>query len=483
MMTPENELLRRYAREGSEAAFAELVSRHVGLVYSAALRLVGGDTGLAQDVTQSVFADLARKARTLARHRRLAGWLHTATRFAAAKLVRGERRRQAREQEALAMNTFSPTPEPVWEALCPMLDEAVGQLNRWLETTTDADGRWTLRRIAPDMIKALHGFVQHPDYVPCVFNTVFQDPEAARQLRAGAYVFQLGQAAAVRGRVLDPDGQPVAAARILVGQRGSPYSRETVSLADGTFALAGCQPGKTLITAEAEGWAPSTRRIELAADRNAREIVLSRGEPLWLRVVDRKGQPIPEVRVSIHLRGTRAGEPETMEPPPLQCDFQARTAADGSVIWDHAPDQDLYFYFGAPGYQALEEVKVRPDGREHVIALSRELVITGTVRDASSGQPVPRFQVVRGWCLPSSDPPTWGRSEGDQTSFFAGQFRYVLPDHSIAGEPDAPCRLRVQADGYAPFESRTIDPAEGELRLEVALAPAAAPSPGAGGKN
>ena len=93
-------LLRSYARNRSESDFAELVHRHVNLVYSAALRQVNGDVHLAQDVTQTVFTDLARKASSLANYQALAGWLFTSTRFAAAKFVRGEQRRRLREQEA-----------------------------------------------------------------------------------------------------------------------------------------------------------------------------------------------------------------------------------------------------------------------------------------------------------------------------------------------------------------------------------------------
>jgi DNA-directed RNA polymerase specialized sigma24 family protein len=95
-MTVDAELLDRYVRLNSEGAFAELVQRHINLVYSAALRQVAGDAHLAEDVTQSVFGDLARKAAALAQRQELTGWLYTSTHFAASKAVRAERRRRVR---------------------------------------------------------------------------------------------------------------------------------------------------------------------------------------------------------------------------------------------------------------------------------------------------------------------------------------------------------------------------------------------------
>ncbi len=129
-MNDDCSLLRRYAEDGSEEAFAELVSRHLGLVYHAALRQVSGDARRAEEVAQAVFIDLARKAAELARRPLLAGWLHTSTRFAAANLRRAERRRQVREREALAMNETLPAPEAeaAWERLGPVIDDALHAL-------------------------------------------------------------------------------------------------------------------------------------------------------------------------------------------------------------------------------------------------------------------------------------------------------------------------------------------------------------------
>jgi RNA polymerase sigma factor (sigma-70 family) len=128
-MTEDAQLLCRYVDEHSGEAFTELVRRHINLVYFAALRRVGGDGHLADDVAQSVFTDLARKAPSLKNRTVLTGWLYTSTRFAAAQAVRTEQRRRTHEQEAHTMNELHSTPEPGWDQLRPIIDEAMDELN------------------------------------------------------------------------------------------------------------------------------------------------------------------------------------------------------------------------------------------------------------------------------------------------------------------------------------------------------------------
>ena len=128
MTSDDMALVQAYAAEQSEAAFATIVSRHVGLVHSAALRHLC-DTHLAQDVTQAVFVILARKAGSLAPDTVLSGWLYRTTLFACADVRRREWRRQQREQEAIMETSIQTSDtQTVWAQLAPILEEAMSRL-------------------------------------------------------------------------------------------------------------------------------------------------------------------------------------------------------------------------------------------------------------------------------------------------------------------------------------------------------------------
>ena len=122
-------LLREYSRNQSEPAFAALVSRHVNLVYSVALRQVR-DPYLAEEITQAVFIILARKADSLGEKTILPGWLCRTAGYVSARAVRTQIRRQQREQEA-HMQTITHEPErDTWRHIAPLLDAAMARLGQ-----------------------------------------------------------------------------------------------------------------------------------------------------------------------------------------------------------------------------------------------------------------------------------------------------------------------------------------------------------------
>jgi RNA polymerase sigma factor (sigma-70 family) len=120
-------LLRQYAESNSDEAFAALVTQHINLVYSVALRHVG-DSHNAEEITQAVFIILAKKAAGLRDVKALSSWLFQVTRLTANNFVRSESRRHCREQEAHMQSILNEPESDVWLKIAPLLDDAVACL-------------------------------------------------------------------------------------------------------------------------------------------------------------------------------------------------------------------------------------------------------------------------------------------------------------------------------------------------------------------
>jgi len=130
------DLLAEFRNTASEGAFSELVRRYTNLVYSIAKRRLSNGP-LAEEVTQTVFARLAKAIPKVNGEAELVAWLHRTTVHVAIDVWRSETRRRTREQHAAVMEPLEST--QLWDEIAPNLDEALNQLS-------DADRQTVLSR-------------------------------------------------------------------------------------------------------------------------------------------------------------------------------------------------------------------------------------------------------------------------------------------------------------------------------------------------
>jgi RNA polymerase sigma factor (sigma-70 family) len=123
----DGELLRLYAAQRSEWAFAELVERHAGWVFASALRQLR-DVHLAEDATQAVFCLLTQKANQLKAPGRLSGWLFNAVHYTVRNQRRARRRRDWHERRAAWKADRMADESEASRELAGRLDRAVAAL-------------------------------------------------------------------------------------------------------------------------------------------------------------------------------------------------------------------------------------------------------------------------------------------------------------------------------------------------------------------
>jgi RNA polymerase sigma factor (sigma-70 family) len=344
----------------------------------------------------------------------------------------------------------------------------------WIEVTSDAGGHWQINRIAADMIRRIYGSAKQPDYVDSPLVFVSSDASVEKALRAGTYVFKLSIGATIVGSVFDSDGKPVLNAKVFTDYVGSSDKRETTTDAGGDFILSGCKPGDNLVTAEASGFANTTKEINVTTnDSKPYQIILTKGKVLKLLVQNHDGTPVANASAWLDTMNQGPVNSPHFNVKRTQVDFNGKSDSTGRIIWTNAPDGELNFQFSASGYVRSEDFYFTADGEEHVVTLNPALIVSGTVHDADSGELIPHIKMGIGW--PEKNYQT-GQTNGHWSSiarfwpeFSGGIYSNSLEEAAISGISNPGYVLKYEADGYSAYVSRVIAPDEGRVQLNVSL--------------
>jgi protocatechuate 3,4-dioxygenase beta subunit/thiol-disulfide isomerase/thioredoxin len=326
-------------------------------------------------------------------------------------------------------------------------------------TKTDEQGHWHIDD-APAKAGGVSLQVDHPDY----------RWEGGRTGGGPEWRTILSKGTTVRGRILDASGKPVPGAKVDIGEFDDVFwgQREpVVTDGRGAYTLRNCYAGSTIVTAQAEGFAPEFRevRVPIRGEVEAPVIRLEKASTLRVRVVDRGGKPVAAAYVAANTwRGHRSLRVRIQTDDPKR--WRAQTDAAGRFTWTSAPSDAVLFAIFKDGYMRKERLPLTASEEEHVVTLDPELVISGKVTDATSGQPVPRFRVIQGSEQLEGRQGLWWRN--------AGAAQYTGGRYSI--KFDSPVKaqyVRIEAFGYEPTDSRPFRSDEGAQVQDFALRPAA----------
>ena len=247
----------------------------------------------------------------------------------------------------------------------------------------------------------------------------------------------------------------------------------------GEYTLRGCEPGSAIVTAQAEGFGPEFLEVNVPKGGEVEAPVIRLGKPstLRVRVVDRAGKPVAGAYLQV---GTWRGHDSLLRigaqsEVPWRSTWNAQTDAAGRFTWTSAPSDAMLVHIFKDGYLRREPVSLTASDQEHVVTLDPGLVISGSVTDAVTGKPVPRFRVIQGLDRPKeAGILSWFQGKQGITWWRMGAVEYTGGRYSMKFDvPEKETYVRVEAPGYEPAESRAFRPDEGAMIQDFRLKPAA----------
>ncbi len=275
----------------------------------------------------------------------------------------------------------------------------------------------------------------------------------SNQARDGSISLVLARGVPIEGVVYGSNGKPLKGARVMYGgQMASNKMDPQLTDNEGKFRYAANLGEKVVLTVTAKGHSPELAAFTMGDEIETPSISLEESKSMFGRIVGPNEEPVPFAWVYIDTwRGTRSLETR------IQAD------KDGKFRWEDAPTDVVKCDIdGTAAGFVRETVNLTSSEEELVISVRKALHVTGTVLDENTKQPINDFQVIRGFLFAVGQPPYWDRSN-DGPSSHDGMFEY------FENWPRAGYAVRIEADGYLPYEGSGFSLADEDVVLEIEL--------------
>lgn len=340
-----------------------------------------------------------------------------------------------------------------------------------VEATTDDQGRWRCRCFRA--MQFAHLYLRHPDFLadneihprrhgrPRPTDAAHAEEKPMETLRDFSDVQVMTRGVEVAGEVRDERGRPIPGAEVgwFGADQHDTFHHDiptTAADAAGRFRFPHVRAGRVVLQVMAKGHAPELKPVEAKAGAGPVAVTLGAARTLEGRVVDSRGEPIPDAFIAIDAWRTYRS-----------LGVFLKSDADGTFRWEGAPPDSVLINASRPGFASVTPMRASPDEKA-LFSLRRSLSISGTVRDAKTKKGIDSPFVEFGTPDPKTGAYTWGEKRG----VFAFQGR-LQADIDVERTPEF--RLRIRAKRYEPFESRTFRVGEPQSELNVDLTPADTP--------
>lgn len=316
--------------------------------------------------------------------------------------------------------------------------------------TTDAIGQWRFESV-PESMSDVFVEINHPAYERSS-SSLSRAGFGIERGHAPTAKIVLRRGLTVTGKVTDDAGNPIAGA--LVRTKFLNDIRETKTGDDGVYRLGGCEPKLARIVVSAKGKATDMQEVRIDPEMEPVNFQMRPGGKIRIRVLDMEGKPVPKARIFFqHWRGERFKY--------FEFDHVNEYAdQEGVWEWNEAPLDEFRADICPPNGMALSRQPLIAREEEYVFRTPPALVVSGRAIDAETGQPIEKFQVIRG--IRSSDSHmTWVDSR--PIIGVNGAYSYRLQHDYFAN------LFRAEADGYQPIISRVVKSDEGSVTIDFEM--------------